>query len=556
VHRINWIIAGLLCAVPGVAQISNLVTTDDGGVLLFESNIRLSGTALGPQSKILRWDGAFSLVFAPRAFPSDIAYDYATGPAISGDGTVYGYAVGSGCFKIGCIPGPIATYVRNGQTTGAGGEARLSHNGRYALTRDPIRSGPAVYRLDFETGERVPLTDESSRNAVLGITDSGLVLIRTPVGLYLGKPNETSVIQAQSDAILDAAVSADGSRVLYSVRIGASIELRDGDRVLASIVPLATDSFPGFGIVISNDGARALILESAGNSMNASWIDFGTRIRSSLGPLRTGSRVATLSGDGRVVWMVEPDGHLARLSLDTGERLRIGDALPEIRSSSINVRGSLERLRGPFAAPAADDWSLSITNSEGELLPIPILEATADHLDYQLPWTLPLRFSYFWPALTRSGNSFEQVLPSVQVNEAIPNFWIDPAAPRVNGDPILTAAHEEYRSLVTTDHPGRPGELLHVYLTGLGPVTPPQPDFTAAPKDTEVRTTAPVTCSFNTLGSGGPRVPAVVRFSGLAPGMVGIYLLEIVVPDDWTPPVSFGCLTGSFGGGGYLPVAK
>jgi uncharacterized protein (TIGR03437 family) len=72
-------------------------------------------------------------------------------------------------------------------------------------------------------------------------------------------------------------------------------------------------------------------------------------------------------------------------------------------------------------------------------------------------------------------------------------------------------------------HPAQAGETLETYGTGLGATAPAVPAGTGAagnpPSQTIVKPAAQI---------GG--VPATVTFSGLVPGTVGVYQVNVVVP--------------------------
>jgi len=83
--------------------------------------------------------------------------------------------------------------------------------------------------------------------------------------------------------------------------------------------------------------------------------------------------------------------------------------------------------------------------------------------------------------------------------------------------------------LVDTAAPAAAGEIVQVYCTGLGTTQPAIASGQAAPSaEPLARATLPVTATV-----GGKS--AVVHFAGLAPGFVGLYQVNVQIPDGITP---------------------
>jgi uncharacterized protein (TIGR03437 family) len=96
----------------------------------------------------------------------------------------------------------------------------------------------------------------------------------------------------------------------------------------------------------------------------------------------------------------------------------------------------------------------------------------------------------------------------------------------LNGTGIGPAAvlHLDY-SIVTTANPAKRGEIVSIYLTGLGAVTPMIADGAAG----GTNPLSVVTAQVNLLVGG---VPAKILFQGLAPDYPGLYVMNVVVPPD------------------------
>ncbi len=94
--------------------------------------------------------------------------------------------------------------------------------------------------------------------------------------------------------------------------------------------------------------------------------------------------------------------------------------------------------------------------------------------------------------------------------------------------------HQDWSAPVTPSNPARPNEILHVYGGGFGPVASHPPTGVPALVNPLSPTVNPITCGASTVDHSSLNVP--VLFSGLAPGTVGIYQLDIQLPPSIVAP--------------------
>jgi len=119
----------------------------------------------------------------------------------------------------------------------------------------------------------------------------------------------------------------------------------------------------------------------------------------------------------------------------------------------------------------------------------------------------------------------------VSVNGVASNSVIVPLAPTAPGVFSLSAnglgdgaiLHADF-SVVNQANPAMPGEIVQVFLTGLGAVTPAVHDGTAAPSKPLAIAGAPVS-----VYVGGLPV-SIIQFQGLSPGLASLYQLNIPIP--------------------------
>ncbi len=104
-----------------------------------------------------------------------------------------------------------------------------------------------------------------------------------------------------------------------------------------------------------------------------------------------------------------------------------------------------------------------------------------------------------------------------------------------SGSGAAAVLHADF-SVVKPESKAKRGETVLVFLTGLGAVSPPIADGAAAPASPLSRTSAPVTVYVG----GVQLVASDIAYSGLAPGLPGLYQLNIripaaVIPGDAVP---------------------
>ena len=142
-----------------------------------------------------------------------------------------------------------------------------------------------------------------------------------------------------------------------------------------------------------------------------------------------------------------------------------------------------------------------------------------DQISFQVPWETNVGM----------GAAFVEVFDfdASVGSERVDSFTEDPGifGYQKFGNVYAVAVHASDFSLVSPDDPADRGEVLVLYTTGLGPVDQAISDGFGAPSNPLARTLDP----FRVVLA-GEDVP--VLFSGLAPGFVGLYQLNIRLPDD------------------------
>lgn len=183
------------------------------------------------------------------------------------------------------------------------------------------------------------------------------------------------------------------------------------------------------------------------------------------------------------------------------------------------------RMRDPRVINAADQSARAA--APGSLLTIvgatvgsarvgnleaPVLGASAGESQIQVPFEA----SPGTPGLSLALASGRRDM-ALPVAAASPAIFLDR-----DGSPMLVDADRGV--LLEPGTPARAGSRLQILATGLGRVTPQWPTGTPAPAENTPRVVAPVRVFVD-------RVPVEVTRATLAPGFIGFYLVEVVLPD-------------------------
>jgi len=148
--------------------------------------------------------------------------------------------------------------------------------------------------------------------------------------------------------------------------------------------------------------------------------------------------------------------------------------------------------------------------------PVPLFYASDLQVNVQIPWEVAGQSQV---SITAAAGGQTSSPVTVNLAEYAPGIFA------INGQgtgqgAVLDASYH----LVNAANPAAAGiTTILIYCTGLGPVTNPPPSGSPAPSGTLVSTAAK---PLVTIGG----APAQVQFSGLAPGYVGLYQVNAIVP--------------------------
>ena len=521
IREMRILLSIVLLSASVFGQFSSLATSGDGSVVYFATTLRLKGSDQNTDSKIFVADESGVRLVEQRTKAIDTSgfYTWPTtnfynllGLSLSDDAGVRVVTAqracsgGSGCLPVQKLQGTVGGQPATAATDGP---AYLSADGRYALVGPDGAMSSLGHLVDLTSGAYATVLSPITRLLPFGrrvVSSSGMaVLPRTDQnGIDLITLKGTRSI-ATSAFVEDAVIDSQALRIAYT----------GGGK--AAIVDVATGAEQVIGLAshistpaISADGSAVTFIAEG-----QVWLYHGgatTKLTSDSSPITD----AVLSGDGRVVYASTASGRLIKVGTATGEARTVIARTPYISPALSAVAGSAAHIGGAGFSEGGSAVEVAV---DGQA--VPILGVTATDIAVQIPWSMNAGDHTL--TLDAHADSPFQLEPVV-LTVTRPALAFVSTGTDVAGWPNAVAVHEDWSSLVTRESPAKVGEVVHLYATGLGPVTPSLADGQPGGANPPSRTVETVTCSFVR------DVAGEVVWSGIGPGLVGIYQVDLRIP--------------------------
>jgi len=469
-------------------------------------------------------------------------------PHVSDDGSAVLFAqAGNPAFLVAKSDGsaPTGLPVYSG-TLAASGKRVISTNGQVVFTSSapsgPVSSAAQIYLMNL---------DGTNLRKVTEFTDTSAY------------PQEAT-ISADGSLIAFTVPSADGTTTLYTIR-------SDGyqfSAVAAGAVSSPSLSADGTLLAYIDTGRVVVltpgptftrrVLTSSQNSVagDATISDDGTRVAFTLGKAPTVYGVITSGPVSNVaesvIYSTAGTGAAAVYSVSTGG----GIVQPAYAPRYVDPPSGAGAVAGSLASSyafnlTADSAVVASTlplpqslagvslNLNGRA--VPLLSLTPWQIEYQIPEDAVPGAAVLQPEFTDG---------TVSAATSIDVLTVLPTVIPLSIVPTLQAAVFHGNASTPTDstHPATAGEVLVMYASGMGPTNPMVPAGTGAPANPPALTIDQPQVS---IGS----KTAQVQFSGLAPGMVGVYQINFVLPSGLgtgQQPVSLIAAGQFVGVSGYI----
>jgi uncharacterized protein (TIGR03437 family) len=563
----------LLVSLPLTAQFSALSTDDSGSQAWFSTPLQLRGSSQGGYANIFTSDSEGNLTLVATNPPYDLIATDA-----SGDGSVLAYTgipgchvLGAGCQYIdalhGTVSAPAGQLIENGIF-------HVSRNGRYALHDSYYYQGPTeqIETIDLASMQRNPISVGDFYALAGGgrlVSSTGAVLAYAESILWLFQlDGSATFITDQIAAPFEApfygraALDDAADRVVYQLTDTPTGRPCQIDLVTpsANTTPsvLVSSNQPCTLESLSPDGATVLFIGQSNfdgsnpSGLAQAWIvDTSSAAIHAVTSDVAGISEATLSGDASVVWAVTFGGRLLRINRSAGATQQIISQTVEVDQPwdseyptgepLVGAPGMLVHVTGQGLAPQFTASTIPLSTSLGgtQLLldgqTVPLFSVSPTDIVFQVPWEVQAGTNHTI-TLPETQSPFEgSNSRNLQVVTTDPSFWPSP-------DGSASVLHQDFHGPVSLFDPAQPDEILHVYATGLGPVTPPVPD--GQPAASVPLSTLQFPAQL-TWGTGSTSTEANALFAGLAPGLVGVEQIDVQAPQS-LPAIGLSQITLSF----------
>ncbi len=372
----------------------------------------------------------------------------------------------------------------------------LFSSGRGYLSKVAADGSALVYstRLGSITASGQGVAVDPTGNAyVTGIVSSTDLPLMDPMQLSLRGPSNAFLMK----------FNPTGSALLYSTYFGGnSVTQASAIAVDAQgVAYIAGYVWPGTSYPLSVAAAQSAYGGGASDALIAK-ITSATSLPPSLAPAINLNGIITAAA-GAYAFTPSPGSLASIFGADLASGIAGASSIP--LPSSMN--GTTVQINGVAA---------------------PILYVSPAQINVQIPWETSTQAMLSATVINGGGTSPIESNVIAAIN---PAFFLvtsaqgarNPAALIANTGGVLAAPV----GFTATSRPVKPGEYVELYVSGLGPVT-------NTPADGAVAVASPLSMTLTTptvmLGPPMSSVQAPVSFAGLAPGLVGVYQVNIQIP--------------------------
>lgn len=373
------------------------------------------------------------------------------------------------------------------------------NNGSFTGDGGPATSATMAYPWDvaFDRSGNLLIAD-SNNNRIRLVNADGNINTVAGSGTNSGSSGD---LGPATSALLDSptGVAADSSGNFYIADDSNNVvRMVDGLGVISTIAGTNTIGFSGDGgpgDSAALDDPYDVAIDPSGNVWIADRTNNRLRKLTASGPLVGNGPLGIVNAASFVSGGLVPGG-MATLfgsNLTSGKGINLASGLPlatQLLNTSVKIDNTL-------SAPI-----FAVDNVNGQ-----------QQINFQVPWELAGKPSAVLQVVNDGALSPTVTVPVLASQPGV-------FAYNVGGETFGVVLHANFQ-LADTGHPVSPGEVVLIFCTNLGAVSPAIADGAAGSGQQK-------TVAATTVTIGGAAAP--VSFSGLAAGFVGLYQVNAQVP--------------------------
>jgi uncharacterized protein (TIGR03437 family) len=488
----------------------------------------------------------------------------ATGASVTGSGACCPYLLrgvgsdsGGSLFITDAAHGQVRRVAANGSSAVVAGIGQQGYAGDGGLATSAQLNSPNAVTVD--AAGNLYITDQGN-NRIRKVSTTGVISTAAGNGQFGNSGDGGLATSAQLNLSCSyqcggVALDAQGN-LLFADYGNHRIRKVSTNGVISTV---AGNGNPGFG----GDGGSAtaaslyypasVALDAAGNLYIA---DNGNGVIRKVSP---GGTISTIAGNGEGGYAGDGGPAIyaefnnpSCVAVDAAGNVYVADSFnsairmltpiqgssPVIPANSVVDGAAYRGSVAPGGIASVFGTNLSASTANSAALPltttlggttltlggkaVPLFYVSPTQIDFQVPWELAGTTQASIVAGTAGGTTAPQ---AASVSVASPGIFTDDSSGRGPGVVTITATGQP----VTAATPAPRGQYITIYCSGLGPVSN-QPATGAAAPFGQVSNT---TLTPNVTIGGGPAT--TVQFSGLTPGFVGLYQVNVLVPVGTTP---------------------
>jgi uncharacterized protein (TIGR03437 family) len=185
---------------------------------------------------------------------------------------------------------------------------------------------------------------------------------------------------------------------------------------------------------------------------------------------------------------------------------------------------------GPMTAPGPGfPLTLGGVSVAIDNIACPVYYVSAGQISVLVPYAVASNTTGLADIQVTNGGTKSNVVQMYLTNAAPGSF-----SQAQTGIGLAAAQHAATGQLLTPSNPAQPGEYISLYVTGPGAVTPAISDGTPGPSNplayANVYNSGNLSVYFIDYNTGGTPVAGTIQYAGLAPGLTGLYQINVKVP--------------------------